>query len=223
MLPVITVKISGKNNQHKDGNILLDSGVQISLICTNTAQNLQLKGKDVSITIKKVGGEEEVLATKVYQVPITSLESGAKFTVKAVGIPHISDEISKIDLGYMTERIGIPEMKIYRECGATDMLIGIDHTYMDTGDSRKVDHIAVKKLEATERRLKENPENAKAYQDQMKQMEDLGFSRKLTEEEIKKYKGPVHYIAHHEVVRPEKKSTSVRIYLTPPRDTRESA
>ncbi len=308
MLPVITVKISGRNNQHKDENILLDSRAQISLICTSTAQNLQLKGKDVSITIKKVGGEEEVLATKVYQVPITSLESGAKFTVKAVGIPHISDDISKIDLGYMTERIGIPEMKIYRECGAIDMLIGIDHSYMHTGDSKKVDHIvarhsplgwvifgampglqqtssvfhiqytkpvdltdfwtseamgvgqpqiempkmskiereetklieqgcklvgnrwemaypwhtdpktlpdnreqAVKKLEATERRLKENPENAKAYQDQMKQMEDLGFSRKLTEEEIKKYKGPVHYIAHHEVVRPEKKSTPVRI------------
>ncbi len=57
MLPVITVKISGKNNQHKDGNILLDSGAQISLICTSTAQSLQLKGKDVSITIKKVGGE----------------------------------------------------------------------------------------------------------------------------------------------------------------------
>ncbi len=60
----------------------------------------------------------------------------------------------------------------------------------------------VKKLEATERCLTENPENAKAYQDQMKHMEDLGFSRKLTEEEIKKYKGPAHYIAHHKVVRP---------------------
>ncbi|CAB3991185.1 PREDICTED: uncharacterized protein LOC107334806 [Paramuricea clavata] len=98
MLPVITVQISGKNNRHKQGNILLDSGAQISLICTSTAKNLDLKGKDVSITIRKVGGEEEMLATKVYQVPITSLESGAKFTVKAVGIPHISDDISNINI-----------------------------------------------------------------------------------------------------------------------------
>ena len=57
-----------------------------------------LKGKDISITIKKVGGEEEVLATKVYQVPITSLESGAKFTVKEIGLLQISDDISKIDV-----------------------------------------------------------------------------------------------------------------------------
>jgi hypothetical protein len=41
-------------------------------------------------------------------------------------------------------------------------------------------------------------------QEQMEQMKDLGFSRKLTEREINDYKGPVHYIAHHEVVRPDK-------------------
>ena len=59
MLPVVAAKISGKNNQHQRGNILIDSGAQISLICTSTAENLQLKGKNVSITIKKVGGEEK--------------------------------------------------------------------------------------------------------------------------------------------------------------------
>ncbi|CAB3997944.1 PREDICTED: uncharacterized protein LOC107337338 [Paramuricea clavata] len=144
MLPVITVKISGKNNRHKQGNILLDSGAQISLICTRTAKNLDLKGKDVSITIRKVGGEEEVLATKVYQVPITSLESGAKFTVKAVGIPHISDDISNINIGEMAKGIGIPEVKIYRECGPIDMLIGIDHAYMHTGDSKKVGNVVAR-------------------------------------------------------------------------------
>ena len=64
----------------------------------------------------------------------------------------------------------------------------------------------MKRLEATERRLKENPDHAKAYQEQMKQMEELGFSQKL-----KDYKDPVYYIAHHEVVRPEKRSTPVRI------------
>ena len=39
----------------KKGNVLLDSGVQISLICASTAKTLGLKEKDVSITIKKVG------------------------------------------------------------------------------------------------------------------------------------------------------------------------
>ena len=45
----------------------------------------------------------------------------------------------------------------------------------------------------------------------MKQMEELGFSQKLTDEELKNYKDPVYYIAHHEVVQPEKRSTPVRI------------
>ena len=280
---------------------------QISLICTNTAKNLGLRGKDVSITIKKVGGEE-VLATKVYQVPITSLESGAKFTVKAFGIPQISDNIAEIDVGNMAKEIGITETKIYQESGPIDILIGIDHAYMHTGESKrfgsvvarhsplgwllfgatpgaqqtsrvfhvqytkpvdltdfwtsetmgvrqplnditelskieqeeaklieqgckpigkrwemaypwKVDprtlpdnrELAVKRLEATERRLKEYPDHANAYQEQMKQMEDLGFSCKLSEKELEEYNGPVHYIAHHEVVRPDKKSTPVRI------------
>ena len=32
----------------------------------------------------------------------------------------------------------------------------------------------------------------------------MNFARKLTKQELENYKGPVHYIAHHEVVRPEK-------------------
>jgi hypothetical protein len=95
MLPVITVKMSGKDNRRKQGNVLIDSGAQISLICTSMAKSLGLTGKDVSITLKQVGGEEDALATKVYQVPITVLESGVKFTVRAVGIPQICDDISK--------------------------------------------------------------------------------------------------------------------------------
>ena len=47
----------------------------------------------------------------------------------------------------------------------------------------------MKRLEVTERRLKENPDHAKAYQEQMKQMEELGFSRKLTDEEPKGLQG----------------------------------
>ena len=79
--------------------------------------------KDVLITIKKVGGEE-VFATKVYQVPITSLESGAKFTVKAVGIPL--------------------KQKIYRECGPVYILIGIDHAHMHTGEPKKFGNVVAR-------------------------------------------------------------------------------
>ena len=70
---------------------------------------------------------------------------------------------------------------------------------------------AVKKLQATERRLVKSPEIAKAYQQQVEEMNELKFARRLSDVEIKDYKGPIHYVSHHEVLRPEKKSTPIRM------------
>ena len=54
---------------------------------------------------------------------------------------------------------------------------------------------AVKRLQATERRLAKSPEIAKAYQQQFEEMNALKFARKLSDVEIKDYKGPVHYVS----------------------------
>ena len=56
----------------------------------------------------------------------------------------------------------------------------------------------------------EDPLQAAAYNDKMTEMEDMSFSHKLFEQEINGYKGPVHYISHHAVLRPESTSTPVR-------------
>ena len=45
----------------------------------------------------------------------------------------------------------------------------------------------------------------------MEEMESMKFARKLSKEEQDRYHGPVHYIPHHAVLRPDKKSTPVRI------------
>ena len=74
---------------------------------------------------------------------------------------------------------------------------------------------AVKRLELMERRLAKNPDQATAYGNQMKEMEALNFARKLSEEEMKNYKGPVHYISHHAVVRPEKRVPLFVLCLIP--------
>ena len=72
---------------YKHGNILLDSGAQISLIPIETAENLRLHNNN------KVGDEDEERTTKVYKVQVTSLENRETFSVKAIGIPSISDDI----------------------------------------------------------------------------------------------------------------------------------
>lgn len=69
----------------------------------------------------------------------------------------------------------------------------------------------VKKMETTERRLRSKPDYAESYNSQITEMEEMRFSRKLTKKEIEEWDGPVHYISHHAVIRPEKKSTPLRI------------
>lgn len=71
--------------------------------------------------------------------------------------------------------------------------------------------LALKRLVSTERRLKSCPDHAEAYDAQMKEILEMKFCRKLTKEKDESYQGAVHYIPHHAVVRPEKKSTPVRI------------
>ncbi|XP_028411085.1 uncharacterized protein LOC114533686 [Dendronephthya gigantea] len=64
MLPVTTADIFGSNSLRKRGNVLFDSGAQVSLIRQETADNLKLKGKEISVTITKVGGQEEEYTLK---------------------------------------------------------------------------------------------------------------------------------------------------------------
>ena len=53
-----------------------------------TAESLGLDGKNVSITITKIGGEEEQMKTKEFKVQLSSLVNRRSFVVKAIGIPR---------------------------------------------------------------------------------------------------------------------------------------
>ena len=311
LLPVISASIHGRDGLYKHGNVLLDSGAQISLIRQETAEALGLDGKKVSISITKVGGEEEEMTTKVFKVQVTPLDSKKAFLVKAIGIPCISDDVVDIKTRDIAESLGLKTERFYRGKGSIDLLIGIDQAHMHTGETRQAGHLvarksplgwvifgatprdahganrilhvkytvpvdlsdfwtteamgvavkpclctedklsqvereeakiiesscqkvgnrwmvsyrwkrdptllpdnksqATKKLEATERRLTKNPEHAQAYDKQIVEMSDMEFSRMLSKQEVEEYKGPIHYISHHAVLRPESKSTPVRI------------
>lgn len=70
---------------------------------------------------------------------------------------------------------------------------------------------ALATLKATEKRLRQNPAHAAVYCKQIENMIDRGVARKLTKKEIEDYNGPVFYISHHEVLKPESKKTPCRI------------
>jgi hypothetical protein len=69
----------------------------------------------------------------------------------------------------------------------------------------------VKRMETTERRLRSKPGHVESYNNQIKEMKDKKFSRKLTKKEMEEWDAPVHYISHHAVSRPENRSTPLRI------------
>ena len=311
ILPIVQANVLGANGVKRKGNVLLDSGAQISLIKTSVAKDLKLKGKDVVVTLIKVGCQEEELHTKVYRVTVQSLEDHSYHTIEAVGIPSLCDEISFVKSDELAKWFGLARGEIRRGTGDTDLLIGIDQARLHTGETReagnlvarhsplgwvifgatfgerlgtsKVNHVtfatpvdmsefwstesmgvsvkpcsckpeklspierkeakviedsckrldgqwlmpyswikdpsalpdnreqAERKLVATERRLLANIENTNAYDKEMVRMNELGFSRKLSKEDLKTYNGPVHYVSHHEVLRPESKSTPLRI------------
>lgn len=72
--------------------------------------------------------------------------------------------------------------------------------------------VSLARLRSTEKRLtKRGAEYTKTYGDQVQYMVVRGVARKLTDEEMRNYEGPVHYIPHHEVLKPESKSTPIRI------------
>ena len=272
----------------------------------SVADELGLKGKEVAITIAKVGGEEEELITKLLRVRIRSLVSrNVIHTVTAVCIPCIRSDITEIKLSHVAGIFGLGEEEIRRKNGQVGLLVGIDHPKLHTGETREAANLilrqfplgwvifgatpgkleqvnlvfsvkvptpidmtdfwttetmgvaakpcecdadklsdverkelkiiedscqkirrqwpipypwkgdpkelpnnevqAKKKMEATVK----TPEHAAAYDRQMMEMTEMQIARKLTKQELETYKGPVHYIAHHEIVRPEK-TTSIR-------------
>ena len=56
-----------------------------------------------------------------------------------------------------------------------------------------------------------NPDKATRYSNAIREYETNRWARKLSEAEIKNTEGPVYYLPHHDVYRPDKKSTPLRI------------
>lgn len=70
----------------------------------------------------------------------------------------------------------------------------------------------IMRLKGTERRLRKLGEmSSKAYKEQIDDMLKRGVAKKLTKDEIRHYSGPVHYVSHHEILKPDSISTPTRI------------
>ena len=66
-------------------------------------------------------------------------------------------------------------------------------------------------LKSTEKRLSKNRKHAEMYQQQIDDMIQRKVARKLPVSELEEYRGPIHYISHHEVLKPDSESTPCHI------------
>ena len=62
-------------------------------------------------------------------------------------------------------------------------------------------------LKRTEKRLSKNRSHAEMYQQQIDDMIQCKVARKLPASELEEYRGSIHYISHHEVLKPDSEST----------------
>ena len=144
MLPVVTAFVVGKNGKREEANILMDSGAQINLVRNDVAQRLRLDEKDVTITMTTVGGKEEELKTKMYEVPIRSTENNSLFSVNAIEIPCRSDEVTEVEVEAIESYLGLTKNTLSRGSGILDVLIGIDHANMHTGKIKQVGNLVAR-------------------------------------------------------------------------------
>ena len=144
ILPLVTAFVIGKDGKREEANILMNSGAQISLVRNDVAQRLRLDGKDVTITMTTIGGKEEELKTKMYEVMIRSKENNSLFSVNAIGIPCISDEVTEVEVEASKSYIGLAKNMLSRGSGKLDVLIGIDHANMHTGKIKQVGNLVAR-------------------------------------------------------------------------------
>jgi len=70
---------------------------------------------------------------------------------------------------------------------------------------------ALATLKSTENRLSKNEPHMNVYAEQIQDMLDRGVAVMIDNEELRSYQGPIFYLSHHEVLKPDSTSTPCRI------------
>ena len=111
----------------KEINVLWDSGSNVSLITHQKSRKLGLKGRDVQITITKIGNSLETVSSKEYVVPVID-QDGVKWEITACGIDEITAPIDEINMNVVSTLFqSLKDCPITRPHGGIHLLIGIDY------------------------------------------------------------------------------------------------
>ncbi|XP_041469930.1 uncharacterized protein LOC121419541 [Lytechinus variegatus] len=132
LLPVLKIKMAGPN-RNCEGNCLLDSGSQMSLVRNAVAEELGLKGNPIVANVTKVGNETEEYNTMLYKVKVQGINGHQSYTISAVGLDVINNGITRVSVEELGRMFNLRKDEIHRGSGPIDILIGMDHSKMHVG------------------------------------------------------------------------------------------
>ncbi|XP_014673727.1 PREDICTED: uncharacterized protein LOC106813986 [Priapulus caudatus] len=87
---------------------------QISLVKQSLAEELNLKGRPISINITKVGGDVEEVHTKFYRMKLQSLDDKRVYGVSAVGLQCINNDIAEVQIEDLAKTFHLNKRNVHR-------------------------------------------------------------------------------------------------------------
>lgn len=135
ILPILTTTAKTHDEQETSMSTMFDSGSNVSLIREEKAKEMKLQGQDTVINIIKVGGIKETLRTKYYEVYVKACNGTEYECIRAYGIKEISTGISNVNPRRLNDIFEDKiEGKIQRNNSKLDLLIGVDHPILFSGN-----------------------------------------------------------------------------------------
>ena len=126
-------------------NVLWDNAASICLITYSKAKEEKLHGKQVQLSITKVGGIDEKLTSHMYRVPLVN-QYGKTVFIEAYGIERITSDIQAVNLDGVVHLFkGISAEEVARPPGPVDLLFGYEYAGFHPQLERRNGHLLLLK------------------------------------------------------------------------------
>lgn len=106
--------------------VLWDSGSDITLITHCLVRKLHAEGRDIIMSMVKVGNVMKRCASKEYTIKLYD-NAGVEYELKAIGMDEMSAQAPDVDLSQLPNIFPNIDREMIRPSGKIDMLIGIDY------------------------------------------------------------------------------------------------
>ena len=122
-------------------NVLWDNAASLCFITYSKAKEENLRGTPIQLTITKVGGKEEKLVSRRYQVPLLN-QYGKTVLIEAYGIDKITSDIQNVSIDGLEHIFkGVSIREVTRPTGPVDLLIGYEYAGFHPQLERKKGHL----------------------------------------------------------------------------------